>query len=160
MAHKFARRMIETARREVTGRCVDRETSILRKARLDLWADKLGVLGDLKTTSDASHDGFARSVAEFRYHRQTPFYEGVVRDLGADVKSFGFIAVEKEPPYLVAVHVLGDDARATGEREVRRLIRRLADCVAKNEWPGLPGHVNEIRLPRYYREYGTEETTL
>jgi hypothetical protein len=54
-------------------------TEILCKARIDIAAFEAGVIGDLKTTTDASLRGFERSVFNYGYHRQAPFLPGRLR---------------------------------------------------------------------------------
>lgn len=58
------------------------------KCRPDFFNENLGLCIDLKTTSDASPMGFARSVASFNYHVQAAFYSDILKSLGKSVNNF------------------------------------------------------------------------
>ena len=47
-----------------------------------------GVLSDLKSVQDASPEGFAQGIANYRWHRQAAFYLD-----GCEMERFNFIAV-------------------------------------------------------------------
>jgi exodeoxyribonuclease VIII len=76
-------------------RCKD--TGVLCKARPDVMhvyaptsahPKGFAILADLKTTEDASAEGFARSVADYSYHTQAHWYcDGVQEALGIPVLS-------------------------------------------------------------------------
>jgi hypothetical protein len=100
---------------------------------------------DLKTTTDASPAGFARSVANFRYHVQASHYLAGLH--GAE--RFVFIAVEKTAPYAVAVYELDADALAAGNELRLRDMRMIADCRATAEWPGYGDHLQTLSLPSW-----------
>lgn len=105
---------------------------------------------DLKTTDDASPWAFARSISKFRYYLQAAFYsDGIKAATGEKVQSFVFVAVEKAPPYAVAVYQLDDQGVETGRAEYRRLLLDLADCKIKNYWPGYSDRVETISLPKW-----------
>ena len=97
---------------------------------------------DLKTTTDASPKGFAKSVASFRYHVQAAHY------LAAGLfDKFIFIAVEKEAPYAVACYELDADALTEGQRLRGRDLQRIANCRAMAAWPGYGDELQTISLP-------------
>jgi exodeoxyribonuclease VIII len=100
---------------------------------------------DLKTTTDASPAGFAKSVATFRYHVQASHYLAGLH--GAE--RFVFIAVEKTAPYAVAVYELDAAALAAGEQLRQRDIRVIADCQATKEWPGYGDDCQTLALPSW-----------
>jgi hypothetical protein len=97
---------------------------------------------DLKTTTDASPTGFAKSVANFRYHVQANHYLA-----GTFAERFIFIAVEKTYPYAVGVYELDDAAMLHGEQLRRRDMQVIADCRAINEWPGYSTSCDTLSLP-------------
>jgi len=107
---------------------------------------------DLKTTTDASPAGFARSVATFRYHVQASHYLAGLH--GAE--RFVFIAVEKTYPYAVGVYELDADALGIGEQLRRHDLRVIADCKAINEWPGYGDTIQPLSLPKW--ALNTEQT--
>ena len=152
MDHPEARRLCEAEQREVTGRWEDAETGLICKMRMDLWLPRIGAIGDLKSTEDARPEAFQRSIAKFGYFRQHAMYVEGARECGVDAKRFAMVAVEKEPPHLVAAYTLAPAAVERGARQIRRLLRTLAECLETDNWPGLPHGIHEIDLPRWYDE--------
>ena len=118
-------------------------TSGLRcKCRPDWYSGTTIV--DLKTTTDASPAGFAKSVANFRYHVQANHYLA-----GTFAQRFIFIAVEKTYPYAVGVYELDADAMAHGAELRRQNMQAIADCRAINEWPGYSTGIESLSLPSW-----------
>lgn len=118
-------------------------TSGLRcKCRPDWYSGTTIV--DLKTTTDASPAGFAKSVANFRYHVQANHYLA-----GTFAERFIFIAVEKTYPYAVGVYELDADAMAHGAELRRQNMQTIADCWAINEWPGYSTGIESLSLPTW-----------
>lgn len=112
------------------------------KARAD-WLRE-NVIVDVKTTIDARPDAFAKSIANYRYDVSTVHYEE-----GFDLNRYVFIAVEKDPPYGVAVYAADDIIRARGKKARDRNLRTYAECKAKNEWPCYEEIIQTIHLPRW-----------
>jgi exodeoxyribonuclease VIII len=126
------------------------------KARPDWWSGVMRIVADLKTTNDASPAGVARSVANFRYHVQQPFYTDVMAAEGLAVDSFVFIFVEKTPPFLVGVYVLDTEAVEIGREEYQRDLAMYRECKETGIWPGLSERLELITLPRWAKTQ-TEE---
>ncbi len=97
------------------------------KCRPDYYRERDGIVVDIKSTEDASPDGFAKAVANFGYYIQDPFYCDVMRASGKRVSRFIFIAVEKKPPYMVGIYELDHVARDFGRDEYRRAFRILRE---------------------------------
>jgi hypothetical protein len=121
----------------------DATTGLRCKCRPDWYYGTTVV--DLKTTTDASPAGFARSVATFRYHVQASHYLSGLH--GAE--RFVFIAVEKTAPYAVAVYELDAEAMAAGNELRLRDLRMIADCRATSEWPGYGDDCQTLSLPKW-----------
>jgi hypothetical protein len=121
----------------------DTTTGLRCKCRPDWYYGTTVV--DLKTTTDASPSGFARSIATFRYHVQASHYLTGLH--GA--KRFVFIAVEKTAPYAVAVYELDAAAMAAGDELRQRDMRVIADCQATKEWPGYGDDCQTLSLPSW-----------
>jgi exodeoxyribonuclease VIII len=58
--------------------CTDSETGLELKARPDFILDDYSLILDLKTTADASPNGFQSSIAKFRYFVQASHYLDVI----------------------------------------------------------------------------------
>lgn len=128
----------------------DPTTGVLCRCRPDWWRED-DVLVDLKTTDDASPEGFAKSMANWRYDVQDPFYtDGVKAATGRNVKAFVFIAVEKKPPYAVGVYVLDSASRDIGRATYQHDLRVYAECLANDNWPGYGDKIQTINMPAWH----------
>lgn len=126
------------------------------KAKPDFYNEKLGVIVDLKTTSDASAGGFSKSSANFNYHIQTAFYSEILRQNGKAVNNFLFIAVETKPPYFVGFYELDDEALNLAQSRILELLSLYRFCRDNDKWWGYAkkidnkiNHIVKISLPAY-----------
>ncbi len=127
----------------------DKDTGVDCRCRPDAILTN-GVILDIKTTKDARPDEFAKSIANYRYHVQAPFYsDGYLEAFGEKPKSFVFVAVETEEPHLVAVYVASDTMKLRGRVEYQQDLRTYARCVETDTWPGLPEAPVIIDLPKW-----------
>ncbi|EAJ1232609.1 exodeoxyribonuclease VIII [Campylobacter fetus] len=110
--------------------------SVKVKCRPDFYNENLGLLVDLKTTSDASAKGFMSSVANFNYHMQAAFYTDIMRNLGFKIDKFLFIAVETKAPYYVGFYELDIAALEQGRDRYKELLGLYKWCVEHNNWYG------------------------
>ena len=109
------------------------------------------IVGDLKTTEDASADAFARSVADYSYHTQAHWYmQGVREALGIPVLSFMFAVVERDFPYATATYTLDDNAMAVAAEINLAVRKRYVQCSTAGTWPGYASEVQEVALPHWY----------
>lgn len=149
MEHPAGARLLVGGEPEVTLRWKDPLTGLPCKSRADYWVKSKRFVVDIKTTEDASPKGFARSVANFRYHVQDALYRDGFRACGEPIEHFAILAVEKKAPYAVAVYTLDADAVARGYHASRSNIAVLADCLARNAWPSYSEGVEELGLPSW-----------
>jgi exodeoxyribonuclease VIII len=147
-AHPNTRHLLE-GERECSAVWRDSATGVLCRGRFDDVARSIGALTDLKTTADASPHRFPMAIYNFGYHIQAAHYLRGAKALGIDADSFGIVAVEKEPPYAVAVYQLTGAAIYDGERELDPLLERWAECEATGRWPGYDEAVVQIDLPTW-----------
>lgn len=145
--HPLAGRMIRDGAAELTALWTDAMTGLRCKSRADYYVERLGMIVDVKTCEDASEAAFRRDVFSYRYHFQHALYRAGFAALGAPCRHFVFLAVEKKPPYAVAVYELDERGIAVGHDRVRTLMVRLADCVRKNEWPSYPTKIHTLSTP-------------
>ena len=149
--HPYAAELLSAGKPETSIWWDDAETGLRCKCRPD-WING-PVCIDLKTTTDASPRGFAKSVASFRYHVQAAHY------LACDLfERFIFIAVEKEAPFAVACYELDADALAEGQRLRDRDLQRIANCRAMAAWPGYGDELQILSLPAW--SYGSGSDTI
>lgn len=138
----------------------DRETGALVKCRRDWWNPDAGLTLDLKTTKDASPEGFAKSVFNFRYHVQQAFYDSIVFEqlYGEAPPYWAFVAVEKVKPYAVAVYQLEAEDVERGYLQARRDLERLVSCLQSGVWPGYTSMVERLSLPGWARRQIDNQT--
>ncbi len=131
---------------------IDEQSGELCKCRPDLVspAGDGVVIVDGKTCQDASPDGFAKSIWNYRYHLQAAWYaDGYERATGTKVHGFVFAAVESVWPHQGAAYMLGDDVMDAARRENRRLLNLYAQCKKTGIWPGYAQTISLIQLPRW-----------
>lgn len=142
----------------------DEATGELCRCRPDWWRLDIGVIVDLKTTEDASPEGFAKSIAGWRYDVQHPFYLDGVNTMRRqykpaeldlpmpkEVRAFIFVAVEKKFPYAVGVYALDSDSVDVGRALIRRDLATWAECRQRDVWPGYGDAVQTITLPQWHK---------
>lgn len=128
------------------------------RGRLDLlgWDDRPRAI-DVKTTADASPDGFAKSLASFRYDMQWRHYasglaaclSGYPGELTADDIAWSWIAVQTVRPHLVMVYEPSADDRERADESLRIARETFAACSARGEWPKWSDSSMELSLPYY-----------
>jgi hypothetical protein len=108
------------------------------------------ILVDVKTTTDASPEGFARACHTYDYHLQADWYtRGYERASGMQVHGFIFAVVESEYPHAAAVYMLSDSALNLARTQNREALHLYAKCRAAQSWPGYPQGIQVIDLPRW-----------
>lgn len=147
-AHPATQHMLE-GDAECSAVWIDEATGVLCRGRFDDVALGIGAITDLKTTTDASPLTFSRSLYKFGYHIQAAMYIRGARALGMDIDSFGIIAVEKTPPYAVAVYQLQPAAIFDGARELDALLATWAECERTGVWPSYDAEVVKLDLPKW-----------
>lgn len=158
-ADPVARMALVDGRAEATLAWRDEETGVWVRCRPDWLPNNPTFVPDLKKVRDASPDGFARAVRDYGYHVQAAVYmEGIEKALGVQVDDFFFLTVEEEPPHVVQAHRLSDSYLEAGRILFRQGLRRFADCLAADKWPGYADDVSEIDCPKWLKfELGMEE---
>jgi hypothetical protein len=126
-------------------------TGVRCKGRVDKLVEIDGrkIVVDLKTTGDASAEAFAKSIANYGYHRQAAHYLSGLAVLGEPAEAFMIIAVEKEPPHGAQVFELQHESIELGANEITPLIARYGECQRRDNWPGYAGDIRPINLPEW-----------
>lgn len=128
----------------------DQKTGVWMRIRPDWLAVVEGWVVDVKTSISAAPDSFARSVANYRYHVQDPFYMDGLKANGIDFKGFCFVVVEKTYPYPTGIYFLPKEAVAQGRKEIRRNLDAYAKALKSGVWPGYStGMMDLIDLPAW-----------
>lgn len=155
-AHPQLRQWLESGRSELSVFWTDPATGLPCKARPDFWVHDLpdgrALLLDLKTCQSAEPHAFARTIANFGYHRQAAWYsDGWQAATGQDVAGFVFAAIPSEYPFIAGAYQLCDEALIQGREECAELLQQYADCLASGYWPGHGDSVQTIELPGWAR---------
>ena len=131
----------------------DPATGLRCRGRADIIRRDMRVLADVKSTTDASPDGFSWSAFEYRYHWQHQFYfEGAEAAGLFRPEAFIFFAIEKVEPYLIGAYELEPAAIELAETELRLALANMAKCRETGIWPGLSLTLETLSLPtRAYR---------
>lgn len=145
--HPMASKLLEKGVRETTMWYKDPVTGILCKIRPDFVSERWGMI-DLKTTKDAREDAFWRDVKKLEYDLQGAHYRTGAKTTGVcRHDAFTYIAVEKDPPYEIAVHPSGASIIAYGDRKRERGMAIYNECLKTNRWPGYNPRTQPLEYP-------------
>lgn len=150
LSHPVATQLIKDGVAEASGYFKDQETGLLCRIRPDYLKHDLSVMIDFKTTRDASFKAFQREIWNYRYDVQLAFYRmGVEAIHGRLPETSCFIAIEKEPPFDIAVYAVDDFLLEKGMLDVKKALGLCLDSLQRNVWPGLQTEVQNMGLPNY-----------
>jgi hypothetical protein len=158
MGHPTASQMTRDigTKTEVSLSWQDGATGLACKARLDSFTP--GLVWDLKTTKDASPEWFERILFAGGYHLQGAFYLRGASACKLKATEYRMVAVEKDPPYQVAVYRLTDDVLQAANLEMDKALRTWAECLKTGVFPGYGTDVQDIGIPAWgWRSMQTEE---
>lgn len=146
-SHALAGKMLVDGEAEQTILWTDEETGLKCKVRTDYLIRQFETAVDVKSTTSAHPKAFVKDVFRYGYHLQHALYRAGLAAVDVPTKHFVFIAVEKEPPYLVGVHALDDRGVRIGHFRVRELLTTMAECMKTREWPGYPEKIQMLETP-------------
>lgn len=161
-AHPIARSMLRNGQAECSATWEVDVDGVPVQARGRLDYARGGLLVDLKTTRDASPEAFGRDAFRLMYHAQLAWYADGLQVATGIAPAVKLIAVEKQAPYCVQVYDMQPETFRSGKELYMRLLRTLADCQARNVWPGYSETELPLLLPPWARieqaqEEGSEE---
>jgi len=127
------------------------------KIRPDYIKEKKRIIVDLKTTSDASVDGFQKNAASYDYQIQAALYADLIeKSKGDDIPwTFIFIAQEKKAPYAFNLFEASPQFIAHGRYEYEMLLMLYKHCLDTGKWQGYQVFcenkfgINELNLPAW-----------
>jgi exodeoxyribonuclease VIII len=127
----------------------DPGTGQLKKARIDIFSEKLGMMGDVKTCQDASPRKFGREIFMRGYHLQAAHYLICAEEHGLEIRNWGFLAVSKTWPYPAHFHMLDDYVLDYSKQICRAAYEEMQRAeeagVYDTRWPSFSTH----ELPEY-----------
>lgn len=146
LAHPTASKMLHGSLKEMSGWFDDGMT--LCKFRADVY--KPGTfIADLKTTQDASPSAFRKSVAQYSYDKQAAFYQKGLELITGQSLPFYFIAVEKTPPYGIAVYKIDEASLEVGRELVKRDLQKYVRALMFGDEKGYPEGTQDLSLPAW-----------
>lgn len=89
--------------------------------------------------SDPSNPRVGSPIWKYGYHRQAGILERCFAQHGFGNTDHFLIVVEEIPPYRCHAFRMGEGYRELGWRAAARDLALLQNCLAKDEWPALPG---------------------
>lgn len=166
-SHSFAAELLRgKGLNEVSAVWVDQDTGARCKARFDrLSATQLtdpagtaySAIIDLKTTHNASRRAFSDSAGKLAYHEAAAFYLDGAFALSPRPRKFIWIAMEKEPPYAVAVYEVGDASIEAGRDAYKAHLRAYAEAVRTGVWAGYGEGADYLDIPAWMLRWHQEQ---
>lgn len=153
-AHPMARFLTTDGEVETSIYYKDDLTGIECKVRPDIIVrDKHGrIIVDLKSCVSAATEDFRRQAINMGYDMQAAMYrEGVKAETGEECR-FIFVAVEKEPPYLINIINCDELFLKRGYDVYRQYIGMYKKCSESGDWYGHEGvfkEINNMGLPAW-----------
>lgn len=158
-AHPQARKLALTAGvKEAAVFWTDEQTGEPCKARLDKYAEQVGIVLDLKTTKAQNDDEFQDEIAKYDYEMQSAFYADGLAAVGKPFRAFFWIAVGNHPVkdieargkvrYVSVLHA-GPDILDAGRVRYRRLLAEWQTYRKANHWPKYRTDVVTAILPQW-----------
>ena len=140
MAHPYAKKLLTggVAEQGYMGKLTTEVGDINVKIKPDYQKEKGRLIIDLKTTRDASKEGFPRLAAESNYHIQAAFYADVLESYYNDgmSRSFIFIAQEKVAPFAFNLFECSPQFMSQGRYEYIQLLKLYKYCKDNDRWDG------------------------
>ena len=125
------------------------EEGVALKSRFDFLSES-GAIVDVKTSQDASPDGFTREAYKYGYHMQAYWYMRAYRQVtGKPADSFTFIACDKKAPHCVGVYKASDEMLELGEIDCMKALEIYRECVRRQCFHAYPDMIIALGLPRY-----------
>ena len=160
--HAGASRLLANGMAEMSGFWSDPETGLGCKCRPDwlVMADETitGIV-DVKTCTDASAEGFARSIATLGYDLQAAFYQdGIKSHYWQDAPVLLHRCRKGRSASGSGLSGQRRDVIDVGRAKYRGALQLLQWCRANNRWPAYQpnGEIETIELPRWAANFDLE----
>ena len=130
----------------------DPASGVRCKMRADALCEIDGtiVLPDLKTTEDASEDGFWRAVGDYRYDLSGCHYLHGLATVGIAVDVVVLLMVEKKPPHAVGAYEIPTAVIAAQEEPRAELLARWRECERTGAWPAFADEIVTPDVPGWF----------
>lgn len=124
------------AKKEHTIYWTDTDSGLPCKLRLDWWMElpESNIVIDLKTSADASPEGFRSSVKRFRYWFQDDHYSSGVTGQNGKPTEFYFAVVDVDFPHTTALYRIDEETKRHASEKRRRTLAEIAQCHVSGDW--------------------------
>jgi hypothetical protein len=124
---------------------------LLCKARPDYLSGNRSIILDLKTTTTVNPRAIARKAYNDGWFVRAAWYLGGAKAaLGAMPDKYLFVIAEVKPPHLIEIYEMDDRALIYGDQIIMRTLKRAAECLATDRWPGYgDGGIAKLALPSW-----------
>jgi len=151
LSYQDACNLLKHGQAEISGYYRDPDTGLKCKFRPDFMNFELLTMVDVKTTRDASAKGFADSVLRYRYDLQIAMYcLGVEQVIGKPPHFPIWLAIEKTPPYEVAVYIVEQQTLEVGLITYRDCMVKVSEALTSGKWPKMQNGMEFNGLPSWY----------
>lgn len=158
MGHNDAMAFIRGCEREVSGYYTDPGTGIRCRIRPDYKNSADGVLGDVKSVRSCKQNDFMWQMIRLGWDFQLGMYSAGMEVIdGKPPFVSHFLAVEKEPPYSVAVYVIDVGSLDWSQTNYRKALVRLKNCIRTDKWSPYQERWASISIPEKLMEAPIEE---
>lgn len=147
----------------------DDDSGVRCKARCDRlslsyqrpdWPEPAPVVVDIKTSEDASPEGFRRSISRYGYHVQARLQlEGLAYHdprtwldpgtLEVRPEQYVWLVLEKAEPFEAALYSPSTEMLDEAGLRVRHALALWRECERSGHWPGFPGEPQLLDLPAW-----------
>lgn len=147
--HRFMQMVMRSGQPEVSAWWV--RPDVVLRSRFD-WVPGgiANYLMDIKTVRSAAPKEFQRAAWNFGWFQKAAFYLDIynaTRGLRSERSEFLYVAVEKTPPYCVALYRVSQHSLEWGRGQYEMDLLTYNKCVETGEWPGYPDNVQTLDLP-------------
>lgn len=148
-AHSRVPNLLRTGRAEHSLFWRSQDHDLVLKCRPD-FVSETGYLVDVKTTMDASLESFSRDVVRYSYSLSAAMYcDGMRASGAANPDHFIILAIEKTPPYAMAIYDLAGDALDRGKQWMHRGLCEIRRALDTGKAEGYPEHIQVLEEPRW-----------
>lgn len=126
-----------------------------KSAGIDCETSGIDIVGsdfiaEVKTSTSAQPEWFARQCVKMHYHAQAAFYLDAARANGLNVsRGFFEIVVEVKPPHAVTVFEMTEPLLELGTKSIALWLERLRACQDEGHWPAYAQGIVPLEAPAW-----------
>ena len=145
--------LADSTLKEVTSSTIDNFYGLDIKARADILDTRRGAIYDVKTIGDfATEKNIVRAIINYRYDFSAAYYKRVFEQAtGQDFPLYGWVFVEKKPPYGIRLVAVDADSLKAGQDDVAWCLDQLKRAIDTDHWPQYKQEFSTIKLPEWFK---------